>query len=109
MALDVKEGDEVITTPYSFFATVSAITRLGAKPVFVDINPHTYNLELSQIEEKFTPRTKAVQPVHLYGQCVPMHELSELCDKHGIPIVEDAAQKTEEWAVKTVEFVINVT
>lgn len=92
MALDVKEGDEVITTPYSFFATVSAITRLGAKPVFVDIEPRTFNLDLSQIEEKITEKTKAVQPVHLYGQCVAMHELSEICNKYNIPVVEDAAQ-----------------
>lgn len=92
MALDVKSGDEVITTPYSFFATVSAITRLGAKPVFVDIEPKTFNLDLSQIEEKITEKTKAVQPVHLYGQCVAMHQLEEICHKHNIPIVEDAAQ-----------------
>jgi dTDP-4-amino-4,6-dideoxygalactose transaminase len=92
MALGVGQGDEVITTPYSFFATVSAITRLGAKPVFVDINPHTYNLELSQIDAKISGNTKAIQPVHLYGQCVPMHELSEICNKFGIAIVEDAAQ-----------------
>lgn len=92
MALGVSAGDEVVTTPYSFFATVSAITRLGARPVFVDINPHTYNLELADIEETFTPKTKAVQPVHLFGQCVPMHELSELCDRQGISVVEDAAQ-----------------
>ncbi len=92
MALDVKSGDEVITTPYSFFATVSAITRLEAKPVFVDIEPRTFNLDLSQIEEKITEKTKAVQPVHLYGQCVAMHELSEICNKYNIPIVEDAAQ-----------------
>lgn len=92
MALDVKEGDEVITTPYSFFASVSAITRLGAKPVLVDIEPHTLNIDVLQIEEKITDKTKAVQPVHLFGQCVPMHMLTEICDRHGIPIVEDAAQ-----------------
>jgi dTDP-4-amino-4,6-dideoxygalactose transaminase len=92
MALDVNEGDEVITTPYSFFATVSAITRLGAKPIFVDIDPQTYNLNVSQVEAKITDRTKAVQPVHLYGQCAEMDELREVCAKHGVPIVEDAAQ-----------------
>lgn len=92
MALGVNEGDEVITTPYSFFATVSAITRLGAKPVFVDIDPKTYNLDISQIEAKITDRTKAVQPVHLFGQCANMDELHEICTKHGIRIVEDAAQ-----------------
>ncbi|HRH46512.1 MAG TPA: DegT/DnrJ/EryC1/StrS family aminotransferase [Pyrinomonadaceae bacterium] len=92
MALDVKEGDEVITTPYSFFATVSAITRLGAKPVFVDIDPKTYNLDITQIESKVTDKTKAVQPVHLYGQCANMDELKEICEKRGIGIVEDAAQ-----------------
>ncbi len=92
MALDVTEGDEVITTPYSFFATVSAITRLGAKPVFVDIDPLTYNLDITQIEAKITDRTKAVQPVHLYGQCADMDNLHAVCTKRGIGIVEDAAQ-----------------
>ena len=92
MALDVKAGDEVITTPYSFFATVSAITRLGAVPVFVDIDPATYNLDVSQVEAKITERTKAIQPVHLFGQCVDMAALRELASKHGIPLVEDAAQ-----------------
>jgi dTDP-4-amino-4,6-dideoxygalactose transaminase len=92
MAVGVKAGDEVITTPYSFFATVSAITRLGAVPVFVDIDPQTYNLDVSQVEAKITERTKAVQPVHLYGQCADMAALKAVCEKHSVPIVEDAAQ-----------------
>jgi dTDP-4-amino-4,6-dideoxygalactose transaminase len=92
MALNVGAGDEVITTPYSFFATASAITRLGAIPVFVDIDPETYNLDVSQVEAKITEKTKAVQPVHLYGQCADMQALRSVCEKHSIPIVEDAAQ-----------------
>ena len=92
MALDVKAGDEVITTPYSFFATVSAITRLGAIPVFVDIDPETYNLNVDLVESKITAKTKAIQPVHLYGQCADMRALREVAAKHRIPIVEDAAQ-----------------
>ncbi|MGQ0541948.1 MAG: DegT/DnrJ/EryC1/StrS family aminotransferase [Blastocatellia bacterium] len=92
MALDVKAGDEVITTPYSFFATVSAITRLGAVPVFVDIDPQTYNLDIEQLEAKITEKTKAIQPVHLYGQCADMTALRNIAEKHSIPLVEDAAQ-----------------
>jgi dTDP-4-amino-4,6-dideoxygalactose transaminase len=90
MAVDVGPGDEVITTPYSFFATVSAVTRLGAKAVFVDIDPETYNLDVSQIAASVTDRTKAIQPVHLYGQCADMSALREAAGH--IPIVEDAAQ-----------------
>lgn len=92
MALDVKAGDEVITSPFSFFATAACIVRLGARPVFVDIDPQTYNLDVSRVADAITSRTKAIMPVHLYGQCAPMNPLLELSERRRIPVVEDAAQ-----------------
>lgn len=90
MALDVGPGDEVITTPYSFFATVSAITRLGAVPVLADIEPDTYNFDIDHVKSLITDKTKAIEPVHLFGQCVDMDALVSAVGD--IPIVEDAAQ-----------------
>src|SRR5882762_46393 len=91
MSCDVRAGDEVITTPFSFFATASSITRLGARPVFVDIDERTFNLNPSLAADALTEHTKAIVPVHLYGQCVEMDPLLDLSSR-GIPIIEDAAQ-----------------
>src|SRR5260370_6191844 len=105
MSCGVGDGDEVITTPFSFFATASAITRLGARPVFVDIDEHTNNIRPSLVTDAITERAKAIVPVHLYGQCAEMDPLIELAGsggppaslsepagQRGIPIIEDAAQ-----------------
>jgi dTDP-4-amino-4,6-dideoxygalactose transaminase/carbonic anhydrase/acetyltransferase-like protein (isoleucine patch superfamily) len=92
MVLDLKPGDEVLTAPYTFFATVGAISRLGLKPVFCDIDPETYNLDARQLAERCTPRTRVVMPVHLFGQSADMAPILDLCRNRGIWVIEDAAQ-----------------
>ena len=92
MALDIGPGDEVITSTYTFFATAGAISRLGAKPVFVDIESDSFNLCTKSIERAIASNTKAIIPVHLYGQCANMSEIMEIGKRHALPIIEDAAQ-----------------
>lgn len=92
MALGIKPGDEVITTSFTFIATAEVIVLVGAKPVFIDVERDSCNMDVSQLEARITPRTKAIMPVSLYGQCSDMDEINAIAQKHGIPVIEDAAQ-----------------
>jgi dTDP-4-amino-4,6-dideoxygalactose transaminase len=92
MALDLKPGDEVITTPFTFAATTETIALLGGVPVYVDIDPETFNIDVARIEEQITPRTRAILPVHLFGQPSDMTAIMEIAKRHNLPVLEDAAQ-----------------
>ena len=92
MALDIGPGDEVITTPFSFFATAGCIARLGARPVFVDIEPASFLLDATRLEGAVTNNSRAILPVHLYGECAEMTTVNEVATWHGLKVIEDAAQ-----------------
>ena len=92
MAIKIKPGDEIITTPFTFFATGGSIARLGAKPVFVDIREDTFNIDENKIEEAITEKTKAIMPVHLFGHPAEMNKIMDLAKKHNLKVIEDAAQ-----------------
>ena len=91
-AMGIGEGDEVITTPFTFFATAETISAVGATPVFVDVDKETFNIDATKIEEKITSKTKAIMPVHIFGQAADMDEINEIAKKHNLYVIEDACQ-----------------
>lgn len=91
-AMGIGEGDEVITTPFTFFATAETISAVGATPVFVDVDKETFNIDVTKIEEKITSKTKAIMPVHIFGQSADMDEINEIARKHNLYVIEDACQ-----------------
>jgi dTDP-4-amino-4,6-dideoxygalactose transaminase len=92
LALGISEGDEVITSPFTFFATAGSVHRVGARPVFVDVDPRTYNIDPDKIEAAITPKTKAIMPVHLFGQCSDMDKIMKIAKAHDLKVIEDNAQ-----------------
>ena len=92
LAHQIGQGDEVITAPFTFIASSNSVLYAGARPVFVDIDPDTYNIDVEQIEAAITPRTKAIMPIHLFGNPADMPRIAEIASKHGLGIIEDAAQ-----------------
>ena len=92
LALDIGPGDEIITTPFSFIATAEVIALLGATPVFVDIDPRTYNIDPALIEAAINHKTRAIMPVSIFGQCAELAAIKEIAERHGLPVIEDAAQ-----------------
>ncbi|EFA69103.1 Pleiotropic regulatory protein [degT] protein [Cylindrospermopsis raciborskii CS-505] len=108
-ALDIGAGDEVITTPFSFFATTEVISAVGAIPVFVDIDPTTFNLDVSKISAAITKKTKAIMPVHLFGLPVDMTALMEIAHSHNLAVIEDCAQATgASWEGQKVGSIGNI-
>lgn len=91
-AMGIGEGDEIITTPFTFFATAETISAVGATPVFVDVDKETFNIDVTKIEEKITSKTKAIMPVHIFGQAADMDEINEIAKKHNLYVIEDACQ-----------------
>ena len=92
MALDIKHDDEIITTPFTFFATAGAVSRLGARPIFVDVDPDSYNIDPAGVEKKITKNTRAIIPVHLFGQVAQMKPITEVAKRHKLAVIEDACQ-----------------
>ena len=92
MAIDIIPGDEIITSPFSFVSAVEVISLLGCKPIFVDINPNTFNIDVSKIEEKITKKTKAIIPVSMFGQCCDMDKINDISKRYKLFVIEDGAQ-----------------